>query len=343
MDYHPEPRSQPRSRPPITPLKSFKGRGVTGEERGDFLDRWSPQLDHGHYSRVRLHRERRDSVSRFRRRQGEHHRAVSSLERVRASEESDVRSTHSYDSDCSLLSPASTDLGSTFQDELDNYDEMIKTLRPGEWPAPPNARARAVRVDGKEFSNQKAKALKSWGFAQGMLYGGNSASLRDTDNVHPPTSYSPGVIFSAPHHTAGEDTQWVSVSDPNNTATPFGIVHSKYRKMVVLKVFAEHCTCVPIYSHNGRGLEGRANVAEYVSIRDAGDENPEMSEGLHATLFAVGNQDFRGRIVKGKSSVKLTEVCSHRFNAPATIEGKLQERGRNSKQLLLRLVDRMNS
>ena len=353
MDYYqPESRSLRQSRPPmsLTPLKSFKGRTNSGErESADFLDRWSPQLDHAHYSRVRLHRERKDSVSRFRRRRGEH-RALSGLYRVRASEDSDVRSVTSVDSDCSLLSPTDSvafsdmgDLGSTFQEELDYYDDQIKTLQPGEWPAPPNARGRAFRVDEKELGVEKAKALKSWGFAQGMMYDGNSASLRDTDRVHPPSSYAPGVIFSAPHHTAGEDAQWVSVSDANNTATPFGIVHSKYRKMVVLKVFGEHCTCVPVYSHNGKGLEGKVNVAEYVSIRDAGDRNPELTEGVHACLLAVGNEDFRGRIVKGKSCVKLTELYSHRYSAPATIEGKLEEGKRDSKRLLLRLVDKVNS
>ncbi len=313
------------------------------EKDGDYLDRWSPRLDRDHYSRVQIHRNRKDSVARHQRKQG--YRG-SSLARARAGDIDDVRSLDSYASDgTSLVSPASSmafsDLGSTFQAELDNYDEKLKALQPGEWPAPPNPRARALRVEGKEFSIQRAQALKSWNIAQSMMYGGHSASLRDSDKVHPAVSYPVGAIFSAPHHTAStEDTRWVSVTDPFNTATPFGIVHSKYRKMIVIKVFGEHCTCLPIYTHNGRGLEGKEFVTEHVSIRDAADRKPEPPEGLHVRLLAVGNGDFRGKFVSGKSSVKLTEFYSHRYEAPATIEGNLED---HSKKRLLELVNLLNS
>ncbi|KAI0515034.1 hypothetical protein F5B22DRAFT_646913 [Xylaria bambusicola] len=338
--------SQPRSRPlkTVTPLKVSQRR-TGGVEEDKFLDRWSPKLDKDHYSRVRLHRERKDSVTRFRRGVGQR---SSSLYRVRACANDDVGSLRSFDSECtSSLSPAASfvfsDLGSTLRDELDHYDDQIKTLQPGEWPAPPNARAGAFRVSGKEFSMERAKALKSWGFAQGMMYGSSSASLRDTDKVHPASSYKPGVIFSAPHHTAGSDDLWVSVNDPYNTATPFGKVHSKYRKMVVIRAFGEHCICLPIYSHNGKGLEGKDNLIEYVSIRDAADRNPEKAEGMHNRLLAVGNDDFRGKIVAGKSCIKLTELTSHRYDVPTTIEGRLEEKKSDSKEELLALVDMMST
>jgi len=129
------------------------------------------------------------------------------------------------------------------------------------------------------------------------------------------------------------------VTDPHNTATPYGVVHSKYRKMIVIKVFAEHCVCVPVYSHCGRGLEGKDPVLsdEYVSIRDVADPNPEPSECAHLPLLAVADKEFRGKIITGKSNVKLSEFCSHRYNVPATIEGML-DRKSFSKQRLFDLV-----
>ncbi|KAI1292443.1 hypothetical protein F5Y03DRAFT_400418 [Xylaria venustula] len=332
----------PRSMPP-PPLITSQSRSRTDrvEKDGNFLDRWSPKVDSDHYSRVRLHRQRKDSVVRNRRRQGLRH---SDFLKARITDSDDVRSVSSFGSDCtSLVSPASSvafsDLGSTFQTELDNYDDQIKSLQQGEWPVPPTPRARALRIQGKDFSMQKAKAMKSWALAESLMYGGNSASLRDSDSIHPSTSYQVGVIFSAPHHTASsEDTRWVSTTDPYNTATPFGIVHSKYRKMIVVKAFGEHCICVPIYSHNCRGLEGKEFLSEYVSIRNVTDQKHEAPEGPHVRLLAVGNDQFQGRIVSGKSSVKLTEFYSHRYDAPATIEGKLEEDTSLSKKRLLKLT-----
>ncbi|KAI0536397.1 hypothetical protein GGR58DRAFT_528439 [Xylaria digitata] len=334
--YQTRPRFSRSTGSSLSPISRahFQLKAGRAEKEGEFLDRWSAKTDPDHYNRVRLYRRRRGTVARL------------SLMRARGSNVEDVRSLGSAysHSDTSFLSPASdvpssvafSDLGSTLQTELDSYDDQIKTLQQGQWPQLPSPRAPLLRVEGSSFAIEKAKALKSWGFAQGLMYGRNSAALRDSDRTHPAASYEVGVIFSAPHHTSSkDDTRWVLVTDPYNTATPFGIVHSKYRKMVVIKVFGEHCICVPIYSHNGRGLEGKAFITEYVSIRDARDRNPEPPEGLHSRLLAVGNPDFHGKVVAGKSSVKLTEFYSHRYDAPATVEGKIDE---DSKVRLLELV-----
>ncbi|KAJ2980344.1 hypothetical protein NUW58_g6969 [Xylaria curta] len=230
-----------------------------------------------------------------------------------------------------------SDLASGFRGELEIYDRQLQSLQEGQWPTPPSPRAKALR--GSQFSQRTATEIKRWSLVEGMLYGGQSATLRDSDRLHPVQSYEVGVIFSAPYHTASAlDERWVSVDDPYNTATPFGIVYSKYRKMVVIKVFGEHCICLPIYSHNGQGLSGKTFLTEFVSIRDACNRYPEPPEGLHLMLLAVGNCDLRGKIVAGKSSVKLTEFCSHRYNVPATMEGKLELKKSDSARRLLGLV-----
>ncbi|KAI1163385.1 hypothetical protein F5B18DRAFT_672154 [Nemania serpens] len=327
--------------PPKSKLQSRPGTTRREKVDGDFLDRWSPQTDRDHYHRVWLHRQRKARVAR--QKQGSR-RSSSSMTSQSDSEDawplaiSSSSSSSSSPSDDIFETPllslrtdisppssaASSDLGSSFQAELDDYDDKIKSLQPNEWPAVPSPRGQVLRVGDSEFYKQKARDLKQWSLVEGMLYGGHSATLRDSDRAHPKASYRVGVIFSAPHHTASSsEERWVSVSDPHQTATPFGVVHSKFRKMIVIKVFGEHCTCVPIYSHNGRGLDGKEYISEYVSIRDAFDRSPEPPEGVHVRLLAVADPDFRGRIIAGKSSVKLTEFCSHRYAAPATIEGEL--------------------
>ncbi|KAI0395277.1 hypothetical protein F5Y17DRAFT_424520 [Xylariaceae sp. FL0594] len=169
------------------------------------------------------------------------------------------------------------------------------------------------------------------------MYGQQSASLRDSDKVHHASRYSVGVVFSAPYHVASAgDERWVSVTDPHNTATPFGVVHSKFRKMIVVKVFSEHCVCVPVYSHRGCGIEGKDAPLweEYVSIRDVADPSPEACESAYPPLLAVAYKEFRGKIIAGKSNVKLTEFCSHRYDVAATIEGTLDSKSSSTERLL---------
>ncbi|KAI1265377.1 hypothetical protein F5Y18DRAFT_386335 [Xylariaceae sp. FL1019] len=166
------------------------------------------------------------------------------------------------------------------------------------------------------------------------MYGQQSAALRVSDKVHSRRLYEPGVIFSAPYHVASSvDEQWVPANDPHNTATPYGIVHSKYRKLIVLKRFGNHCICVPIYSHCGRGLDEKEFLDEYVSIRDLNDHDPAPTEGEYEELLAVSNSK-RGLVVKGKSCVHLTETYCHKFDAPATMEGWLDDRSFSTCRLL---------
>ncbi|KAI1123540.1 hypothetical protein F5Y10DRAFT_269959 [Nemania abortiva] len=337
------------------PLLRIRPGSALGETREkEFLDRWSPKTDLGHYDRVWIYRKRKETVARHQQRQ-ERQRAYILKAGQSDSESSwpSIQTNSFYDdrSHPSLASPetnisqssyAVTDLSTALRDELDDYDKQIETLQRGsnsEWPVSSLPRS-TLRIRGFD-PKQKATEIKQWAFVQGMMYGGTSATLRDTDRVHPPESYRVGIIFSAPHHTAGSsDEGWVSISDPYQTATPFGIVYSKFRKMVVIKVFGEHCICVPIYSHNGRGLEGKEFIKEYVSIRDVSDPKPVVPEGLHMKLLAVANPEFRGKVVSGKSNVKLTEFFSHRFTAPATMEGELDNKSCSTGRLL-ELVQRL--
>ncbi|GAP88234.1 hypothetical protein SAMD00023353_3000250 [Rosellinia necatrix] len=341
-------QSNPFTIPPARqPKIGFRSRFRAAQKpEEEFLDRWSPKTDKDHYRRVRLYRKRRGAIFRHRRTPNSpngrisrtHHDTDGDMCRTNHLEptaDGHITSTmlQRIDNTESIISPS--EMGSTFQDELDNYDAQIKSLQQNEWPGPPNPRSSALRIRGSEFSEQTAKDIKRWSFVQGVLYGENSAALRHSDHIHPSTSYRVGVIFSAPHHTPGAiGERWVSVSDPYHTATPFGAIHSKYRKMVVAKVFGEHCVCLPIYSHNQQGLDGKEFLAEYISIRDAHDPEPEVAEGVHQRLLAIRNRDFHGKIVSGRSSVKLTEFYSHRYDVPATMEGKLESTSLSTERLL---------
>ncbi|KAI1504713.1 hypothetical protein F5X99DRAFT_432496 [Biscogniauxia marginata] len=297
------------------------------------FDVWTAKDDPNHRHRVELHRRRSSSVLSNRVNKPVYQRPPTAHSTIRKEGKNaeDLRTSLLRDQSLSRpksslervrddvpqrgISPA--EFKQTFQEELAHFDNTIDSLRQDEWATPPTPRARARRIDGKQFSQQCAQDLKCWSSAQGFLYGQTSSSLRDTDQVQRRGAYIPGVIFSAPYHTpSSNDEMWVSVNDPNLTATPFGTVCSKYRKMIVLKTYGEHCTCLPIYTHNGLGLEAKEFPGEFVSIRDVADFKPEPNEGPHRGILAV----------------------NHRYAAPATIEGMLHPES-FSRQRLFELVD----
>ncbi|KAL7622181.1 hypothetical protein AAE478_007684 [Parahypoxylon ruwenzoriense] len=321
-----------------------------------YPDAWTAEDDPGHQVRVNIFRKHRDSAassvgSRCTTPAATPKSCASTvLGKADVGGESPFKDTPwrrerqssvalSTDLNSPALSPPQLVLTESLQDELDRYEEMVESMRDREWVAPPRPRSRAKRIDGKQFSRERAQALKRWSHAQAFMYGQTTSSLRETDKKHPVSVYVPGLIFSAPQHTASSsDEMYVLADDPNLTATPFGTVHSKYRKMIVLRIYGEHCTCVPIYSHNGRGLEGKEFPKEFVSIRDINDPSPAPEEGPHTGLLAVRDEGFsNATFIGGRSVVKLTETYSHRYDAPATIEGRL-DRASLSRQRLFELV-----
>lgn len=149
--------------------------------------------------------------------------------------------------------------------------------------------------------------------------------LRDTDRVEPPQAYHPGLVFSAPMHSQ-TDNELVGIDEVNMTATTFGTIYSKYRKMVVLAVSKEgdSCTALPIYSNNGNGLRYKRAKDEWMGIRDKADKNVPPSESRHKLVFAVRDKSYSpANFISGTSNIHLTEAITHKLRNPVTIEGCL--------------------
>ncbi|KAI2628556.1 hypothetical protein GGR54DRAFT_350242 [Hypoxylon sp. NC1633] len=338
--YQPAPRSA-----------SSRGRSSSVySSSSSYPDAWMANKDPRHQTRANLYKWRRDSIASNSSRPSTATESCRSTSTARSpGTEVDIKhwhhntpwaiarqrkSTIGGDNNTPGRSMTPVQLRDALQDELDRYDNQRQLLSRNEWLAPPTPRGRARRFDPKQFNIERVRSLKRWSQVEALMYGQISSSLRDTDMKQPLEVYAPGVIFSAPHHTSSTpDELYVMVDDPNLTATPFGTICSKYRKMIVLRVFGEHLTCLPIYTHNGQGLEGKNFTEEYVSIRDLDDPSPEPDEGPHRGLRAVKNADFTGTFIRGKSCVKLTEIYTHRYDAPATIEGKLDVAGGSKRSL----------
>lgn len=61
------------------------------------------------------------------------------------------------------------------------------------------------------------------------------------------------------------------IEDSKTCVTHAGAVYSKVRWMIVVAVYEQHYLALPLYTHNGNGLENRSMNAklEYASVRDS--------------------------------------------------------------------------
>lgn len=70
---------------------------------------------------------------------------------------------------------------------------------------------------------------------------------RKTDKYHGKSTLQPGTIMSAPFHSQCE-YDIINANDASAFLSGFGPSFSKYRKIIVLEAWSEHCICVPMYS-----------------------------------------------------------------------------------------------
>ncbi|KAI1086976.1 hypothetical protein F5B19DRAFT_487062 [Rostrohypoxylon terebratum] len=347
--------SPPKWRPDSRPSPSPRPGGPRPHTA--YPDVWTADRDPYHRNRVEIFNKRRESVvSRSQSRSGtplkpdnrrpgtriEKHRPTSSIKSPATGYlEKNWRKVipSVKDKERQLMSPPSSSIDThisasscaspvELQDELDRYSvESEYLLTRNEWVSPPEPRARCRRMNAQEFNAEKVRVLKRWNIAESIMYGLQSSTLRDTDAKQPREAYRPGVIFSAPLHTAvTTDEMYIANDDPNLTATPFGTLNSKFRKMIVYRNFGEHLQCIPIYTHNGKGLEGKDFLHEF------------KFEGPHRGIYASRDSSYKGTFIIGKAVVKLTERYTHRYDAPATIEGKIAEWKDQSHKRLFDLI-----
>ncbi|KAI9702987.1 MAG: hypothetical protein M1836_008201 [Candelina mexicana] len=80
-------------------------------------------------------------------------------------------------------------------------------------------------------------------------------------------SFRPGMIFRAVIHEPLADRK-AAKGGKGRTESNHGPICTKYRKLIVIGIYEDHVVALPIYTHNGEGLNHKLNPDEYVSIRD---------------------------------------------------------------------------
>ncbi|KAL8782994.1 MAG: hypothetical protein Q9213_004951 [Squamulea squamosa] len=144
--------------------------------------------------------------------------------------------------------------------------------------------------------------------------------------------FKPGMIIRALIHeqdyAASSSRSNITVVDKYRSETRYGPIYTKCRKMIVLALFEDHYTAIPVFTHNGNGLDRKNKPEEFVSIKDhrARDESPPLS--LNGQL--VTDQMFKGsQLFDVKSTAHVTYALSRKYDLPCIKEGCLTKKSSN--------------
>ena len=146
-------------------------------------------------------------------------------------------------------------------------------------------------------------------------------------------SFKPGMIIRAALHEASSGGMSVITEatdgDKYLTESKFGTIHTKYRKFIVLALFQTHYLAMPIYTHNGQGLEGKQCPEEYVSVQDHRANAPFTPLSIHVPLVTAQLNAFV-QVYHPKSTLHLTYLVPRRYDIPVVHEGFLNKRSLDS-------------
>ncbi|KAI4129835.1 MAG: hypothetical protein LQ338_002018 [Usnochroma carphineum] len=149
---------------------------------------------------------------------------------------------------------------------------------------------------------------------------------RNKGSIYPKSAFCPGMIIRGVVHEqdyiAAATGSNLTIQEKHRTSSRYGPICTKVRKMIVLGLFQDHYTAIPLFTHNGNGLDRKARPDEFVSVHDhrARDPGPPLSK--HKPLITQ-------RINKGidpfdpKSTAHVTYALPRKYDLPVVQEGYL--------------------
>lgn len=144
--------------------------------------------------------------------------------------------------------------------------------------------------------------------------------------------FKPGMIIRALLHEqdyeASSSRSNITVADKYRSSTKFGPIYTKCRKMIVLALYEDHYTAIPVFTHNGNGLDRKNKPEEFISIKDhrAKFECPPLS--LNGQL--VTDYMYQGtQLFDVKSTAHVTYALSRKYDLPCVKEGCLTKKSSN--------------
>ena len=168
-------------------------------------------------------------------------------------------------------------------------------------------------------------------------------SERDPDLLHAEQNkgrtlarevYKPGMIIRAAIHEpflAGA----TDITDKSRTGSIYGPIFSKVRKMIVVALYEDHYVAVPIFTHNGNGLQAKKSRDEYVSLSDHRSREPFTQSSKHLPLITE-SMNVGVDPIHPKATAHLTYPVSRKYDLHVIPEGMLD------KMSVRRLIDLYN-
>ncbi|KAL9127127.1 MAG: hypothetical protein Q9217_003935 [Psora testacea] len=144
------------------------------------------------------------------------------------------------------------------------------------------------------------------------------------------------IIRAAVHEQDFNDAPaWAATeADTHSVASKLGQIYSKVRWMIVVATFENHYLTVPLYTHNGKGLENKSEKArsEYVSIRDDRHGGSFHNLSHHCELEVEMNRGTT--VLHRKTIAHLTAPVTRKYDLLVEQQGNLEQ---GSKRLLIKL------
>ncbi|KAL8797794.1 MAG: hypothetical protein Q9195_000146 [Heterodermia aff. obscurata] len=198
--------------------------------------------------------------------------------------------------------------------------------------SPPNGlSARPGVPSAAAVSRASAYTSKDWRAPTGPNFNRTNQSDPRTkrhsemEMVLPASFYRPGLIIRAPLHEQDYMTANSTVTIPDNksiTPSEFGLIHTKYRKMIVVACFARHYIAVPLFTHNGRGLVNK-KTNEYVSIRDHRNKSRSFRALSQYKPLTTEHMNDETNILDVLTTAHITYPHSKHYSCKVVHEGHL--------------------
>ena len=153
--------------------------------------------------------------------------------------------------------------------------------------------------------------------------------------IHPRTSFRVGTIVRAPLHEQYKQLYTPNAPSVNNyvSESAFGQVHTKCRKLIIVALYEENYIALPLYSHEGKGLDNKRNKDEHVSIKDHRSSDKFVAQSRYKPL-QTGFLEQGITTYLPNTTAHLTYPISRRYDHSCVIEGNL---ARTSSEYLLKL------
>lgn len=161
---------------------------------------------------------------------------------------------------------------------------------------------------------------------------------RNKGTTLPRESFKTGMVIRAvlhePDFQRAAKASDITEADKCRTNTVHGAIYTKTRKMIVVATFKDNYIAVPLYTHNGRGLEGKTNPEEYISVQDHRVPGNLTPLSIHRPLVTEQLNDGID-FFHPKTAVHITYLVSRKYTLPVVKEGSLK---RESVRFLSQLL-----